>query len=71
MTTPLQAPNEPAPVRDTLLTEVEAAAYLNVAVQTVRNWRWRSTGPKYYRVGERCVRYKYRDLQAFIDGNAA
>ena len=55
---------------DDLLTETEAAASLRVAVQTLRNWRWRGTGPRYRKIGQRLVRYARSDLQAFIAGDA-
>lgn len=51
-----------------LLTETEAAALLSVAVQTLRNWRWRGEGPRFRKIGNRLVRYARADLQAFIEG---
>lgn len=58
-----------------LLTDVVAAQYIGVAVQTMRNWRWRGAGPKWIRIGERLIRYRQRDLDAFIgcdtNGDAA
>lgn len=56
---------------DDLLTEAEAAAFLRVAVQTLRNWRWRGAGPMYRKIGQRLVRYVRGDLQAFIEGDAS
>jgi hypothetical protein len=52
-----------------LVTETEAAAILGCAVQSLRNWRWRRTGPRWVRVGQRLVRYKRADLAAFVDGD--
>lgn len=54
-----------------LVDEREAAAILGCAVQTLRNWRWRGTGPKVRRCGLRMVRYLRADLAAFIEGDAA
>ncbi|HEX7325189.1 MAG TPA: helix-turn-helix domain-containing protein [Rhodanobacteraceae bacterium] len=54
-----------------LLNEHEAAAILGATVQTLRNWRWRRTGPRFRKIGLRMVRYKRADLAAFIDGDAA
>jgi hypothetical protein len=51
-----------------LVTEREAAAILGCAVQTLRNWRWRNTGPRVRKCGLRMVRYDRRDLAAFIAG---
>lgn len=49
-----------------LLDETEASASLSVAVQTLRNWRWKGEGPRYVKVGARLVRYRRGDLDAFI-----
>lgn len=65
------APHEPAPSPDDLLADTEAAKYLHVAVQTLRNWRWKRTGPKWARIGQRIVRYRRRDLDAFVASGAA
>lgn len=58
-----------------LLDENEAATSLNLAVQTLRNWRWRGEGPRYVKLGKRTVRYRRGDLEAFItagtDGRVA
>ena len=51
-----------------LLTETEAADLLRVAVQTLRNWRWRGQGPRALKIGLRMVRYRRADLEAFIEG---
>lgn len=49
-----------------LLDEREASAVLGVAVQTLRNWRWRGVGPRTRKLGARMVRYHRADLAAFI-----
>ena len=54
-----------------LLTESEAAAALNVRVNTLSNWRWKGEGPRWVRIGKRCVRYPRADLEAFIEAGAA
>lgn len=54
-----------------LLTDVELAALLGVSLQTVRNWRWKDKGPRYVKVGARCIRYRPDDVRTFIDGDAA
>ena len=53
-----------------LVTEREAAAILGAQVQTLRNWRWRNTGPRWRKVGARLVRYHRADLAAFIDAGS-
>jgi excisionase family DNA binding protein len=50
---------------DALLTEKQAAAYLNIGVKTLQNWRWRGEGPRFVRVG-RLMRYRPEDLRAFV-----
>lgn len=51
-----------------LLTEREAAAILNCAVRSLRNWRWGGKGPRFHKIGARLVRYRRDDLLAFIEG---
>jgi hypothetical protein len=53
-----------------LLDENEAAAILNTAVRTLRNWRALRKGPRYRKIGQRLVRYHRADLAAFIAGEA-
>lgn len=53
-----------------LLDENEAAASLSVAVQTLRNWRWKGEGPRFVKVGARLVRYRRGDLAAFVEAGA-
>lgn len=53
-----------------LLDENAAAAALDVAVQTLRNWRWRGEGPRFVKVGTRLVRYRRGDLAAFVEAGA-
>ena len=49
-----------------LLTEKEAADYLNVAPATLRRWRWASRPPRFVKIGA-AVRYDPADLEAFIE----
>ncbi|MFN7148956.1 MAG: helix-turn-helix transcriptional regulator [Microthrixaceae bacterium] len=51
-----------------LLTQQEAADYLQVPSRTLESWRHRRTGPAYVRVG-RHVRYQRSDVDAWIDKN--
>lgn len=60
---PSTAPLNPAD----LLDETEASATLSVAVQTLRNWRWKGEGPRYLKIGKRTVRYRRADLDAFVE----
>lgn len=51
---------------DALLTTRHVAALLNKAVATVRDWRTRGIGPRYFRSGG--VQYRWADVQAWING---
>lgn len=60
---PSVAPLNPAD----LLGEREVAAALSVAVNTLRNWRWKGEGPRAIKLGKRVVRYRRADVEAFIE----
>jgi DNA-binding transcriptional MerR regulator len=52
---------------EALKTPAEAAELLGgVSVDTLRDWRYRGTGPAYVRVGQQ-VRYDLRDLERYRD----
>jgi hypothetical protein len=53
---------------DALLTEVQAADLLSLSVRTLQAWRTRAFGPAFVRAG-RAVRYRRRDLLAWMDDN--
>ena len=53
-----------------VLDQVEAARVLHVKPRTLESWRQRRTGPRFIRYSQRCVRYRPRDLQAWIDARA-
>lgn len=52
----------------TFVNDVEAAKFLGLCPQTLRNWRTQSRGPAYVKAG-RAVRYDLADLRAFTDKN--
>lgn len=49
-----------------ILTPREAAAYLNVAVSTLKSWRAKNIGPAWTRRGARLICYLLADLDAFL-----
>ena len=53
---------------ETFVNDVEAAKFLRLSPQTLRNWRTQSRGPAYSKAG-RSVRYALVDLQAYMDKN--
>jgi hypothetical protein len=50
------------------ITEQEAAAFLGLSVRFLQNRRTRGGGPLYAEISSRCVRYRRRDLIAWLDG---
>ena len=53
---------------DSLLKEQDAAELLSLSVRTLQSWRMRLVGPAFIQVG-RAVRYRRRDLLAWISAN--
>jgi hypothetical protein len=51
-----------------VVDEKQASKILNVAVQTLRNWRHMRRGPAYIKFG-RAVRYPLSDLEQYIQSN--
>jgi excisionase family DNA binding protein len=51
-----------------LMDEGEAAEYLHVSVETMRDWRkaGRRGGPDYIQIGGRSIRYLKEDLDRYI-----
>jgi excisionase family DNA binding protein len=48
-----------------ILTVKEAAAYLRVPVETMRQWRYKGTGPGHAKVG-RHIRYRQAELDRWL-----
>ena len=61
-------PNINSQDADFLLKEEDAAHLLSLSVRTLQAWRIRTAGPPFVQVG-RAVRYRRRDLIAWIDAN--
>ena len=55
--------SEPEP----LLTEPEAAAFLNFTPRALQAWRVRGGGPAYIRCSSRAIRYRLQDLETWIE----
>jgi len=49
------------------LTDVEAAKFLGLRPQTLRNWRQLDKGPPYIKLGQRAIRYLSEDLESFAN----
>lgn len=52
---------------DSLIDEEEASAFLGHSVRTLQNWRVRGGGPLFIRVSRRSIRYRRRDLMAWVE----
>lgn len=52
------------------LKEKEAATLLGLSVKTLRQWRWKGTGPDYLKLGNgrgAAIRYEVSALETFKD----
>ena len=52
------------------MTTTEAAKYLELSEATLKRWRSQGLGPKFFRLGQRKVRYRQDDLDEWLDGKA-
>jgi len=52
---------------EALITEADAAEFLSFAPRTLANWRFRGGGPKFVRFRARTVRYRRKDLVAWLE----
>jgi len=52
---------------DRLVNERQAATFLGYTVRALQNWRLRGGGPRFVKVSSRSVRYRRRDLLAWIE----
>ena len=61
---------DPPPAIDTVasvLDETEVAKRVGMSVASVRHWRVKKTGPRFYKIGA-AVRYRPEDVDAWIEG---
>ena len=49
------------------LTPIQAAKYLGISEAVLRLWRAEGKGPRYFKAGEKLVRYRRADLDAWIE----
>ena len=52
---------------DVLLTTRAAAEFLSVKPKTLETWRAHPLGPVFVRYSRRCVRYRLRDLENWLE----
>jgi len=51
---------------DQLLCEKDAAMSLGYTIRALQNWRLRGGGPQFVKVSARSIRYRRRDLMAWV-----
>jgi excisionase family DNA binding protein len=49
------------------LTPKQAAKYVGISEGALRLWRTEGKGPRYFRAGEKLVRYRRADLDSWIE----
>jgi excisionase family DNA binding protein len=49
------------------LTAQEVARILAVSTNTLRNWRQYGSGPRYVKIGDRLVRYRFDEVVAWAE----
>ena len=53
-----------------LLTEDELSMYLSKPKGTLRNWRYRGIGPKWHRLEGGDIRYRWPDVDSWLEEQA-
>jgi len=56
-------PDEAPDSQEALMTEQQAAAFLNVNPRTLQKWRVEGGGPRFVRMSRRCIRYWPKDIR--------
>jgi excisionase family DNA binding protein len=49
------------------LTPKKAASYLGISEAALRLWRSENKGPRFFRAGEKLIRYRRADLDSWIE----
>ena len=55
--------------KDVLLSEKQTAEFLGVSRRTLQGWRLAGNGPKFVKVSSRSIRYRRKDLLAWVEGH--
>lgn len=50
---------------DQYINDRQAAEYLGISLASLRRWRGKCAGPRYYRIGH-SIRYRYADLDDYV-----
>ncbi len=54
-------------INKTLLTEKQAADYLQLTPRCLQAWRYRGEGPRFTKISGRCIRYVRSDIDQWIE----
>ena len=53
--------------QESTLTPIKAGRYLGVSEASLRLWRSEGRGPRWFRAGQKLVRYRKTDLDAWVE----
>lgn len=53
--------------QESTLTPIKAARYLGISEASLRLWRSEGRGPRFFKAGEKLIRYRRADLDAWIE----
>lgn len=53
--------------KEVLLTETEVCEVLGLRPRTLQGWRLFGRGPKFVKLSKRIIRYRWVDVQAWLD----
>ena len=51
---------------ESLLTEKDAADFLDLTTRCLQAWRYRGRGPRFVKISSRCIRYRRGDLLDWV-----
>ncbi len=51
---------------ESLLTEKDAADFLDLTTRCLQAWRYRGGGPRFVKISSRCIRYRRGDLLDWV-----
>jgi len=53
--------------QESTLTPIKAARYLGISEASLRLWRSEGRGPRFFKAGEKLIRYRRADLDVWIE----
>lgn len=55
--------------KEQLISSAQLAEYLGTTTANLAQWRYKGTGPKFIKIGYRAVRYRWADIETWIEAN--